>query len=123
MEHFIELGIVLLAALWALMFWAQPPGPARPMAIALAGGLGAVLLYGLSEWSKTYLDAERPCRTFADPTITADECPPTGDWSSRATTARSPTHWSSSAAQSYLPQPAGIDPDPRTSTCSVGTRR
>ncbi|MGC4892835.1 phosphatase PAP2 family protein [Micromonospora sp. DT31] len=81
MEHFTELGIVVLAAMWALVFWRSRRGPVKPMAVALAGGLGVVIAYGLSEWSKTYLDAERPCRTFSELTIIADACPPTGDWS------------------------------------------
>ncbi|MEU8390126.1 phosphatase PAP2 family protein [Micromonospora sp. NPDC048843] len=81
MEHFTELSIVLLAAIWALVFWRTRRGPARPMAMMLVGGAAVVLSYGLSEWSKTYLDAERPCRTFPDLPIIANECPPTGDWS------------------------------------------
>jgi membrane-associated phospholipid phosphatase len=77
MAHFTELGLVLLAAMWVLVLWRTRRGPAR----ALAGGCAVILAYGLSEWAKTYLDAERPCRTFAGLPIIADECPPTGDWS------------------------------------------
>ncbi|MEU4424682.1 phosphatase PAP2 family protein [Actinoplanes sp. NPDC024001] len=77
LAHFTELGVVLLAGIWALLWWRTRRTPVP----ATAGAAGVVLAYGLSEWAKTYLDAERPCRTFADLTIVASECPPTGDWS------------------------------------------
>ncbi|GGN64016.1 phosphatase PAP2 family protein [Actinoplanes lobatus] len=79
MAHFTELGVALLAGMWALTLWRARRSPA--LTRVLAGGVGVVLAYGLSEWSKTYLDAERPCRTFPDLPIVASECPPTGDWS------------------------------------------
>ncbi|GGQ50708.1 phosphatase PAP2 family protein [Couchioplanes caeruleus subsp. azureus] len=81
MAHFTELGVVLLAALLALVWWHARRGTDRAMALTLAGGAGVVVSYGLSEWAKTYLDAERPCRTFAHVVIVAGECPPPGDWS------------------------------------------
>ncbi|WP_328472908.1 phosphatase PAP2 family protein [Actinoplanes sp. NBC_00393] len=81
MKHFTEFGIVVLAAIWALAWWRARAAPARTMALAFGGAVGVVLSYGLSEWAKTYLDAERPCRTFSDLSIIAGECPPTGDWS------------------------------------------
>lgn len=81
MAHFTELGIVLLATMWALVWWRARGAPARAMAVALVGALGVIVSYGLSESVKTLVDAERPCRTFsALPTI-AKPCPPTGDWS------------------------------------------
>ncbi|MEV0898963.1 phosphatase PAP2 family protein [Actinoplanes sp. NPDC049802] len=79
MAHFTELGVVLLAGMWALTLWRTRRSP--NLIRILAGGVGVVLAYGLSEWSKTYLDAERPCRTFPGLPIVAGECPPTGDWS------------------------------------------
>lgn len=81
MELFTQLGILLLAALWLLAFWRARRGPARPMAVVLVGGAGAVVAYVVNELSKGVLSAERPCRTITDVTILADTCPPTGDWS------------------------------------------
>ncbi|OJF09861.1 hypothetical protein BG844_35285 [Couchioplanes caeruleus subsp. caeruleus] len=81
MEHFTELAIVLLAGLLALVWWHARRKADRTMALTLLGGVGVVVSYALSEWAKTYLEAERPCRTFADVVIIANECPPTGDWS------------------------------------------
>ncbi|GIF62041.1 phosphatase PAP2 family protein [Asanoa ishikariensis] len=81
MAHFTELGIVVLAVVWALVFWRARRAPDRTMAAALIGAIGVVVSYGISESTKTFLDAERPCRTFPDLRIIAHRCPPTGDWS------------------------------------------
>lgn len=81
MAHFTDLGIVLLAATWLLVLRCARRGPARPMAVALVSGVAVVLAYGMSEWSKTYLAAERPCRTLSGPPIIAEKCPTAGDWS------------------------------------------
>ncbi|MEV4539860.1 phosphatase PAP2 family protein [Asanoa sp. NPDC049518] len=81
MAHFTELGILVLAVLWALVFWRTRRAPDRTMAAALVGGVGVVVSYGISESTKTFLDAERPCRTFSDLRIIAHRCPPPGDWS------------------------------------------
>jgi undecaprenyl-diphosphatase len=81
MSHFTEIGVVVLAVFWVLAWWRARGAPAHTMALALGGAAGVVISYGLSEWAKTYLDAERPCRTFAELKIIAQECPPTGDWS------------------------------------------
>lgn len=76
-----DLGIVALAVLWLLVFWRARRAPARSMAVVLVGAVGVVAAYGLSEWAKTVVDAERPCRRFPDLRIIAHRCPPTGDWS------------------------------------------
>lgn len=81
MELFSAWGILLLAALWAFVFWRSRSSTARTMALTLAGAVGVLTSYGLSEWAKTYLEAERPCRTFPEVVIAAAECPPPGDWS------------------------------------------
>ncbi|MFI5936632.1 phosphatase PAP2 family protein [Actinoplanes sp. NPDC051494] len=76
MSHYTELGLLVLVALWALA-WALT----RRTAPALTGLAGVLLAYGLSEWVKTWVDAERPCRIFPELRIIAHECPATGDWS------------------------------------------
>nr|WP_019869536.1 phosphatase PAP2 family protein [Salinispora oceanensis] len=81
MAHFTDLGIVLLAATWLLVFRHARRGPTRLMALTLVAGFAVVLAYGISEWAKTYLDAERPCRTFSGLPIIAARCPSPGDWS------------------------------------------
>lgn len=81
MAHFTDLGIVLLAVTWLLVFRHARRGPSRLMAMTLVSGFAVVLAYGISEWAKTYLDAERPCRTFSGLPIIAQTCPPPGDWS------------------------------------------
>lgn len=81
MEHFTDVGLLLLVGLWALALWRTRRGPARPMAVALISAGGAVAAYLVSEAAKGILTVERPCRTMRDVAIIADECPPTGDWS------------------------------------------
>ncbi|MFI5842228.1 phosphatase PAP2 family protein [Catenuloplanes sp. NPDC051500] len=77
MKHFTELGLIGLAAGFAVLLVRSRRGRLRDLVLAAA----VVISYGLSEWSKTYLDADRPCRTFPDVRIIASDCPPPGDWS------------------------------------------
>ncbi|GAA1739357.1 phosphatase PAP2 family protein [Luedemannella helvata] len=81
MAHFTELGIIALMGVWAVMWWRTRAAPSRAMALALLGPVGVVVAYALSEGAKVLVDEERPCRTFADVSIIAQTCPPTGDWS------------------------------------------
>lgn len=81
MEHFTDLGLLLLVGLWALAFWRTRRQAAHPMAVALVGAGGAVAAYVVSELAKGVMSVERPCRTLSDVAIIADECPPPGDWS------------------------------------------
>lgn len=80
MRHFTELGLVGLAAGFALLLVRARHGRPRTVALASIGAAAVLISYGLSEWAKTYLDADRPCRTFPDVRIIADSCPPPGDW-------------------------------------------
>ncbi|WP_198154118.1 phosphatase PAP2 family protein [Catenuloplanes japonicus] len=81
MKHFTELGLIGLAAAFLLLVARAWRGRPRTAALAPIGVAGVLTAYGLSEWAKTYLDADRPCRTFPDVRIIAAECPPAGDWS------------------------------------------
>lgn len=80
-EHFTEGSILLLGLLLAIAGWQHLRAPAQRLALALVAPIGVVLAYGTSELLKLVVDEERPCRTFADVTIIAAQCPPTGDWS------------------------------------------
>ncbi|WDZ86225.1 phosphatase PAP2 family protein [Micromonospora cathayae] len=92
--HFTEgsvvlLGLLLMAAAWRYFRGAPqaagigPPSArtTRHRAAALVAPVAVVLAYGLSEWFKTVVDQERPCRDLTDLVIVAGHCPPVGDWS------------------------------------------
>ncbi|MDU0288726.1 phosphatase PAP2 family protein [Saccharothrix longispora] len=76
---FTEGSIVLLLALLLLTWWRARSGTAKTMASALLAPVGLVVSYLLSEWSKTFVEVDRPCRTLNVEVIA--ECPPVGDWS------------------------------------------
>ena len=76
---FTEGSIVLLLALLALSWWRARAGTAKAMAWALLAPVGLVVSYLLSEWSKTFTEVDRPCRTLNVRIIA--ECPAVGDWS------------------------------------------
>ncbi|BCL15114.1 phosphatase PAP2 family protein [Micromonospora sagamiensis] len=79
--HFTEGSVVLLGLLFLLAAGRRFGGTSRDRAAALVAPVPVVLAYGLSEWIKTLVDQERPCRALTDLTIVAGHCPPTGDWS------------------------------------------
>jgi membrane-associated phospholipid phosphatase len=70
-----DLGLVLLAVLWAAAL------RRRRLPTALIGAAAVLLSYGLSEWIKILVRAERPCHTHPERPITAGTCPPPDDWS------------------------------------------
>ncbi|MDG4807159.1 phosphatase PAP2 family protein [Micromonospora sp. WMMD1120] len=78
--HATEGVILLLGALLLLAALSRWSGGPHGRALALIAPLPAVLAYAGSEWFKTVVDEERPCRTIGR-AIIADVCPPTGDWS------------------------------------------
>ncbi|MFI7604668.1 phosphatase PAP2 family protein [Micromonospora sp. NPDC049366] len=79
--HFTEGVIVLLGVLLLTAALLQLRGGSpRRRAVALVAPVPVVLAYACSEWLKTIVDEDRPCRTLAEPII-AGTCPPPGDWS------------------------------------------
>ncbi|WBB78098.1 phosphatase PAP2 family protein [Micromonospora sp. WMMD882] len=88
--HFTEGSVVLLGLLLLAAAWRRFGGPARDRAATLVAPVAVLLAYGSSEWLKTVVDQERPCRGLTGLTIVAGHCPPSGDWSfpsNHATTA------------------------------------
>ncbi|SCL38006.1 undecaprenyl-diphosphatase [Micromonospora pallida] len=79
--HFTEGSIVLLVLLFLLASGRRFGGTSRDRAATLVAPVAVVLAYGLSEWIKTLVDQERPCRALTDLVIVAGHCPPPGDWS------------------------------------------
>ncbi|MFC4016647.1 phosphatase PAP2 family protein [Micromonospora sp. GCM10011542] len=78
--HATEGVILLLGVLLLVSALGRLRGGPHDRALALVAPIPTVLAYGCSEWLKTVVDEERPCRTVAR-AIVAGHCPPTGDWS------------------------------------------
>ncbi|MBM0277303.1 phosphatase PAP2 family protein [Micromonospora tarensis] len=78
--HATEGVILLLGALLLLAALSRRSGGPHDRALALVAPLPALLAYAGSEWFKTVVDEERPCRAIGR-AIIADACPPPGDWS------------------------------------------
>lgn len=76
---FTEASLVLMLGLLAVTWWRARGRSAKTMAWALLAPVGLVISYIFSEWSKTFVEVDRPCRTL-DVQVIA-ECPPVGDWS------------------------------------------
>lgn len=79
-EHATEGVILLLGALLLMAALSRRSGGPHDRALALVAPLPALLAYAGSEWFKTVVDEERPCRTIGR-AIIAGTCPPPGDWS------------------------------------------
>lgn len=75
---FTEASLVLLLGLLVITWWRARHHTAHTMAVALLAPVATVVSYLVSECSKTWVQAERPCRTLAVEAIA--ECPPPGDW-------------------------------------------
>jgi undecaprenyl-diphosphatase len=80
--HFTEgalllLGLLLLVAAVPRLLGAD----VRGRALALTAPPAVLLAYGGSEWIKTLVAEDRPCRSPASLVILAGQCPPVGDWS------------------------------------------
>ncbi len=72
-----EAGVLLLVALFVVAAWrARAHGPGT-VAVALAGGFGAVLAYAVSEGTKLVVRQPRGCWELVE----VAHCPPAGDWS------------------------------------------
>ncbi|MFC5832399.1 phosphatase PAP2 family protein [Nonomuraea insulae] len=73
-----DAGLFLFAALFVVAALRAWRGPARELALVIAGPAGIVLAYVVSEVVKVFVREDRPCRGGIT-TIAA--CPPPADWS------------------------------------------
>ncbi|MCK2221768.1 phosphatase PAP2 family protein [Actinomadura sp. ATCC 31491] len=73
-----DAGLFLFAALFAVAFLRAWRGPARDLALVVAGPVGIVLAYLVSEIVKSVIREDRPCRGVP---ATIAACPPPSDWS------------------------------------------
>ncbi|PWR10878.1 hypothetical protein DKT68_07560, partial [Micromonospora acroterricola] len=78
--HGTEGVILLLGALLLVAALGRLTGGPHDRALALVAPLPTLLAYAGSEWLKTVVDEDRPCRAMAR-AIIAGTCPPPGDWS------------------------------------------
>ncbi|MET8229483.1 phosphatase PAP2 family protein [Micromonospora sp. NPDC005298] len=78
--HATEGVILLLGALLVVAALSRLSGGPRDRALALIAPVPTLLAYAGSEWLKTLVDEDRPCRTIGR-AIIAGACPPPGDWS------------------------------------------
>ncbi|MFI6239648.1 phosphatase PAP2 family protein [Micromonospora sp. NPDC050795] len=78
--HATEGVILLLGALLVMAALSRRSGGPHDRALALIAPVPAVLAYVGSEFLKTVVDEDRPCRTIGREII-AGVCPPPGDWS------------------------------------------
>ncbi|MEV4821849.1 phosphatase PAP2 family protein [Micromonospora sp. NPDC049274] len=78
--HATEGVILLLGALLVVAALRRLAGGPHDRALALVAPLPTLLAYASSEWLKTVVDEDRPCRA-AGRAIIAGTCPPPGDWS------------------------------------------
>ncbi|MFG3553868.1 phosphatase PAP2 family protein [Micromonospora sp. NPDC047557] len=78
--HATEGVILLLGALLVAAALRRLVGGPHDRALALVAPLPILLAYASSEWLKTVVDEDRPCRTVGR-AIVAGTCPPPGDWS------------------------------------------
>ncbi|HEX4813184.1 MAG TPA: phosphatase PAP2 family protein [Nonomuraea sp.] len=73
-----DAGLFVFAALFAVAALRAWRGPARNLALVIAGPAGVVFAYVVSEGVKLLVREERPCRGGI---VTIAECPPPDDWS------------------------------------------
>ncbi|MFI7639961.1 phosphatase PAP2 family protein [Nonomuraea sp. NPDC049400] len=73
-----DAGLFLFVALFAVAAFRAWRGPARDLALVIAGPAGVVFAYVVSEVLKTIVREDRPCRGGITTLVT---CPPTDDWS------------------------------------------
>ncbi|MBQ0905760.1 phosphatase PAP2 family protein [Micromonospora sp. U21] len=78
--HATEGVILLLGGLLLVAALSRLSGGPRDRALALVAPVPTLLAYAGSEWFKTVVDEDRPCRTVGR-AIIAGSCPPPGDWS------------------------------------------
>ncbi|MEH1164648.1 phosphatase PAP2 family protein [Micromonospora sp. CPCC 205539] len=78
--HATEGVLVVLGVLLLVAALSRLAGDPHDRALALVAPLPTLLAYAGSEWLKTVVDEDRPCRTVGR-AIIAGSCPPPGDWS------------------------------------------
>ncbi|MFJ7592597.1 phosphatase PAP2 family protein [Streptomyces sp. NPDC097617] len=81
-EIWTRYGLLLFGALFAAVWWrARGRGAARPVALAVLAPVATVLAYAASEFVKSTVDEERPCRAVTGAAASLVPCPGPGDWS------------------------------------------
>ncbi|MYT21703.1 phosphatase PAP2 family protein [Streptomyces sp. SID7760] len=81
-EVWTEYGLLLFGLLFIAVWWrARARTGPRPVALALAAPLATALAYAASEFLKSAVDEERPCRAVAGAAAPLIACPAPGDWS------------------------------------------
>jgi undecaprenyl-diphosphatase len=73
-----DAGLFVFVALFGVAAWRAWRGPARDLALVIAGPAGVVLAYIVSEVVKILVREDRPCRGGV---ATIAACPPLDDWS------------------------------------------
>ncbi|RSN14250.1 phosphatase PAP2 family protein [Nonomuraea sp. WAC 01424] len=73
-----DAGLFIFAALFVVCWWRARQAPARDLALAIAGLVGVVGAYVVSEGVKVLVREDRPCRGGI---ATIAACPPSTDWS------------------------------------------
>lgn len=86
--------ILLLGALLLMAALSRRSGGPHDRALALIAPAPALLAFAGSEWFKTVVDEDRPCRTVGR-AIIAGACPPRVTGRSPATTPPWPARWRS----------------------------
>ncbi|WP_329383650.1 phosphatase PAP2 family protein [Streptomyces sp. NBC_01351] len=82
-EAWTEYGLLLFGLLFIAVWWrsrGRSDGP-RPVALAVLAPLATAVAYVASEFVKSTVDEERPCRAVAGAAASLIKCPATGDWS------------------------------------------
>ncbi|MGP4016901.1 phosphatase PAP2 family protein [Saccharopolyspora sp. 5N708] len=76
-----EAVLLVFGALVLANLWRTRRADRRMRIFALAVPVVTVLAYAISEFTKTLVEQERPCRAVRDIVATIAECPEPGDWS------------------------------------------
>ncbi|MFJ6696258.1 phosphatase PAP2 family protein [Streptomyces sp. NPDC091272] len=80
-EIWTELGLLVSAALFVVVWWRARGDSAASVAVAVLAPLATGVMYVASELAKSFIHEDRPCRAVARAARPLVECPPVGDWS------------------------------------------
>ncbi|MGW7415795.1 phosphatase PAP2 family protein [Streptomyces sp. NPDC054863] len=80
-EIWTELGLLIFAALFLVVWWRARGDSAASVAVAVLAPLATGVMYVASELSKSFIEEDRPCRAVARAARPLVECPAVGDWS------------------------------------------
>jgi undecaprenyl-diphosphatase len=76
-----EVVLLVFGALVVANLWGTRRADRRARVLAFAAPAVTVLAYAISEFLKTLVEQERPCRAVRNIAATIAECPEPGDWS------------------------------------------